>query len=326
MIPFILRRVVQAVPTLFLSSLLIFFVIQLAPGDFLTPARLNPNIAPEQLEALSRNFGLDRPLWQQYLVWMRNMATGDFGLSFQYQQPVLNIVWPRIVNSLYLVLLYLVLFYVIAIPLGVYGAVRQNSFGDRSTGVVLYFLLGFPSFFLALLVIYFILQVRHATGLDIPIGGMTSDNHNTLSALGKVWDILKHILIPATVLAVSDAAGLTRVIRGQMLEVQRADYVRTALAKGVTERVAIWKHTFRNAILPIVAGIGGLLPSLFAGAGFAEVVFAYPGITPMLLSAINTQDLYVIAGFTMITTVLLIIGNALSDLLLAVVDPRVKVG
>ncbi|WP_104990317.1 ABC transporter permease [Deinococcus sp. NW-56] len=325
MIPFLLRRVVQSIPTLLLASVLIFFVIQLAPGDFLTPARLNPNISPEQLEILSRNFGLDRPVWEQYFRWMGNMFRGDFGLSFQYQQPVLDVVWPRIKNSLWLVLLSTLLFYAIAIPVGVYGAVRQNSLGDKSINVVLYFLLGFPSFFLALIVIYFILLARDSTGLDIPIGGMTSNNYEQLSTLGRVWDIAKHLIIPAVVLAVSDAAGLTRVIRGQMLEVMRSDYVRTARAKGVGERSVIWKHTFRNGILPIVAGIGGLLPAAISGAGFMEVVFAYPGVTPMLLTAINTQDLYLIAGFTVITTILLVIGNAISDLLLAVVDPRVKV-
>lgn len=325
MIPFLLRRVVQSVPTLLLASILIFFVIQLAPGDFLTPARLNPNIAPEQLVALERNFGLDRPVWQQYLFWMQNMFEGDFGLSFQYQQPVLDVMMPRIKNSMSLVLLYVVLFYAVAIPVGVYGAVRQNSLGDKSVSVVLYFLLGFPSFFLALIVIYFILQLRNATGLDIPIGGMTSNNFEQLSPLAQFWDIVKHLIIPAVVLAVANAAGLSRVIRGQMLEVMRSDYVRTARAKGVSEHSAIWKHTFRNAILPIVAGIGGLLPALISGAGFVEVVFSYPGITPMLLTAINTQDLYLIAGFTVITTLLLIAGNAISDLLLAVVDPRVKV-
>lgn len=325
MIPFLLRRVVQSIPTLLLASILIFFVIQLAPGDFLTPARLNPNISPEQLENLSRNFGLDRPVWEQYFRWMGNMFQGDFGLSFQYQQPVLDVIWPRIKNSLWLVLLSTLLFYAIAIPIGVYGAVRQNSLGDKSINVVLYFLLGFPSFFLALIVIYFILLARDATGLDIPVGGMTSNNYEQLSTLGRVWDIAKHLIIPAVVLAVSDAAGLTRVIRGQMLEVMRSDYVRTARAKGVGERSVIWKHTFRNGILPVVAGIGGLLPAAISGAGFMEVVFAYPGVTPMLLTAINTQDLYLIAGFTVITTILLIIGNAISDLLLAVVDPRVKV-
>lgn len=325
MIPFLLRRLVQSIPTLLLASLLIFFVIQLAPGDFLTPAKLNPNISSEQLAALERNFGLDRPAWQQYLLWMGNMFKGDFGLSFQYQQPVLDIIWPRILNSLYLAIMSLVLFYSIAIPLGVYGAVRQNSPGDNAINVVLYFLLGFPSFFLALIVIYFILQLRNATGLDIPIGGMTSNNFDELPVFGQMLDVLKHLIIPALVLAISDAAGLTRVIRGQMLEVMRSDYVRTARAKGVSERTAIWKHTFRNAILPIVAGIGGLLPALISGVGFLEVVFAYPGITPMLLTAIGTQDLYLIAGFTVITTVLLIVGNVISDILLAVVDPRVKV-
>lgn len=325
MIPFLLRRLVQSIPTLLIASVLIFFVISLAPGDFLTPAKLNPNISPEQIEILSRNFGLDRPVWEQYFRWMGNMLRGDFGLSFQYQQPVLDVIWPRVKNSLWLVLLSTVLFYAIAIPVGVYGAVRQNSLGDKSINVVLYFLLGFPSFFLALIVIYFILQIRNATGLDVPIGGMTSNNFEELSGLGKVLDILKHLIIPATVLAISDAAGLTRVIRGQMLEVMRSDYVRTARAKGVSERSVIWKHTFRNGILPIVAGIGGLLPAAISGAGFMEVVFAYPGVTPMLLAALNTQDLYLVAGFTVITTVLLIIGNAISDLLLAVVDPRVKV-
>jgi peptide/nickel transport system permease protein len=325
MIPFLLRRLVQSIPTLLLASILIFFVIQLAPGDFLTPAQLNPNISDEQIAALTRNFGLDRPVWQQYLIWMGNMFQGDFGLSFQYQQPVLNIIWPRIVNSLWLALLSFSMYYAIAIPIGVYGAVRQNSLGDKSVNVVLYFLLGFPSFFLALIVIYFILQARFASGLDIPFGGMTSNNFEQLSPFSQALDIVKHLIIPALVLAVSDAAGLTRVIRGQMLEVMRSDYIRTARAKGVSERSAIWKHTFRNAILPIVAGIGGLLPALISGVGFIEVVFAYPGITPMLLTAIGTQDLYLIAGFTVITTVLLIIGNVISDILLAVVDPRVKV-
>ncbi|GGM08672.1 ABC transporter permease [Deinococcus aerophilus] len=327
MIPFLVRRFFQAIPTLLLASVLIFFVISLAPGDFLTPARLNPGISPEQIANLQASFGLDKPIWVQYLYWMNNMIFhGDFGLSFQYTQPVLPVIWPRIVNSVWLVLLNLVFFYAIAIPIGVYGAVRQNSFGDKAINVVLYFLLGFPSFFLFLIVIYFILQIRNATGWDIPIGGMTSNNHDQLSTLGQIWDVLKHLLIPAAVLAITDAAGLTRVIRGLMLEVMRSDYIRTARAKGVSERSAIWKHTFRNAIVPIVAGIGGLLPAAISGAGFVEVVYAYPGITPMLLTAINAQDLYLIAGFTVISTVLLIIGNALSDILLAVVDPRIKVG
>ncbi|PTA69331.1 ABC transporter permease [Deinococcus arcticus] len=327
MIPFLLRRVVQSIPTLLMASVLIFFVLQLAPGDFLTPAKLNPNISPEQLAALERNFGLDRHPLEQYFLWMRNMVLNlDFGLSFSYQQPVWDVMTPRILNSLWLVLLNLAFFYAISIPLGVFGAVRQNSFGDKAVNVVLYFLLGFPNFFLALIVIFGLLELKRVTGIALPIGGMTSPGFEQMPGWRQVLDVLSHLLIPALVLAISDAAGLTRVIRGQMLEVMRADYIRTARAKGVSERTAIWKHTFRNAILPIVAGIGGLLPAAISGAGFLEVVFGYPGITPMLLDALNSQDIYLIAGFTVISTVLLIVGNALSDILLAVVDPRIKVG
>ncbi|WP_019588332.1 ABC transporter permease [Deinococcus apachensis] len=324
MLTFLLRRFLSAIPTLLLSSLLIFFIIQLAPGDFLTPARLNPNITPEHIAALQRNLGLDQPTPVQYWRWLTNMFRGDFGESFAYQQSVLALAWPRILNSMCLVLPYLILYYLIAIPLGVYGALRQNSLGDKVTNVVMYILLGFPSFFLALLVIFGLLQLRYATGWDIPINGMTSDNYLSLSPLGKFLDIAKHVAIPALVLAISDAAGLTRVVRGQMLEFLHADFVRTARSKGVTEFSAVYRHTLRNALVPIIAGLGGLLPAVISGAGFIEVVFAYPGITPMTLDAIASQDLFLIAGVTMLSVILLIIGNVLADILLSVVDPRIR--
>lgn len=326
MIPFLIRRLLQSIPTILLSSLLIFFVISLAPGDFLTPAKLNPNISQEQLDLLARNFGLDRPVWEQYFLWIKNIfLRGDFGLSFQYQQPVWDIMWPRVLNSLWLVLLIIVLFYAMAIPLGVFGAVRQNSAADKAINVVMYFLLGFPSFFIALLALYGILRVRYGTGWDVPIGGMRSPDHDSMTPVNQVFDIAKHLAIPAFIAAITDVAGLSRYIRALMLDVLRSDYIRTARAKGVSERVAVWKHTFRNAILPIVGGIGGVLPGLIGGAGFIEVVFAYPGMTPMILDALASQDLYLIAGFTMITTILLIVGNIIADILLAVVDPRIKV-
>lgn len=326
MIPFLIRRLLQSIPTILLSSLLIFFVISLAPGDFLTPAKLNPNISQEQLDLLARNFGLDRPVWEQYFLWIKNIfLRGDFGLSFQYQQPVWDIMWPRVLNSLWLVLLIIVLFYAMAIPLGVFGAVRQNSAADKAINVVMYFLLGFPSFFIALLALYGILRVRYSTGWDVPIGGMRSPDYDSMTPVNQVFDIAKHLAIPAFIAAITDVAGLSRYIRALMLDVLRSDYIRTARAKGVSERVAVWKHTFRNAILPIVGGIGGVLPGLIGGAGFIEVVFAYPGMTPMILDALASQDLYLIAGFTMITTILLIVGNIIADILLAVVDPRIKV-
>ncbi len=324
MFSYIVRRLLQSLPTIVGASLVIFFVIQAAPGDFVTSHALNPNISPQQLQNLRESFGLDQPLFVQYFKWITAMLHGDLGLSFQYQQPVSDIIWPRIVNSLWLVLLSTVIFYIIAIPLGIYGAVRQYSIFDRVSSVVMYFLLGFPSFFLALIVIYGLLQLQYLIGPAIPVGGMTSSNYESLSALGRFWDVFKHIAVPALVLAISSVAGFTRYLRGQMLENMNADYVRTARAKGVTENSVIYKHTFRNAVIPFVATIGGLLPSFISGAGFMEVVFTYPGITPMILDSIASQDLYLIAGFTIVTTVLLIIGNILGDLLLLVVDPRIR--
>lgn len=326
MLQFLARRFLQSIPTLLLASVLIFFIISLAPGDFLTPAKLNPNISKEQIENLTRNFGLDKPLWEQYLMWMKNLLRGDFGLSFQYQQPVWDVMWPRIKNSMWLVSWITVVFYALAIPIGVYGAVKKDSFADRSVNVFMYFMLGFPSFFLALIAIYFMLQLQFKTGIKLPIGGMTSADHASMSRGAQVLDILKHIAIPGTLIAIHSTAGLSRVLRGLMSDQLHSDYIRTARSKGVSENSAIWKHTFRNAILPIVAGIGGELVGLVSGAGFIEVVFAYPGITPMLLDALAAQDLYLIAGFTIFTTLLLIIGYIISDILLAVVDPRVKVG
>ena len=323
MTAFIIRRVFSSIPTLLGASILIFFITQAAPGDFLSGARAL-TMQPSTLANLRRVFGLDEPFYIQYFYWMRNLLQGDFGLSFTYRAPVLDIIMPRILNSLYLVLLSTVFLYFIAVPVGIYGAVNQYSLGDKITSMLSYIFLGTPSFFFALIALYVILQINFATGWGIPLTGMTSPGHASLSAWGKTLDIASHIAIPALIVVLGDIAGLSRYMRGQMLEYMGSDYVRTARSKGVSEFLVIYKHTLRNAVIPFVATIGGLLPALFTGAGFVEVVFAYPGITPMFLSAIAQQDIFIIAGFSIIAAVLLIIGNLLGDILLAVVDPRIQ--
>lgn len=326
MTAFIIRRIINTIPTLFGCSILIFFITQAAPGDFLSARLADANIRPEAIEALRRNFGLDQPFYIQYFHWLGNLLQGDLGLSFTYRAPVLDIIIPRIINSLYLVLLSTVFLYLIAIPLGVYGAVNQYSLGDKITSVFSYFFLGIPSFFFALLAIFAILQINFASGWSIPLSGLTSPNHTELSSVGKTLDILKHILAPALILVLGDIASLSRYMRGQMLEYLGADYIRTARSKGLKERTVIYKHTLRNAVIPFVATIGGLLPALFTGAGFVEVVFSYPGITPMFLTAITQQDIFIVTGFGIITAVLLVVGNLLADILLGVVDPRIQYG
>lgn len=324
LLPFMLRRLVNSIPTVVGATLLIFFILQAAPGDFLTSQLLDPNVSREQIDNLRRQFGLDQPVVIQYFFWVKELLQGNLGDSFAYKQPVAQIVMPRVLNSLYLVLLSQVIFYALAIPLGIYGAVRQYSLGDKISSTFMYILLGFPTFFLALLVIFAILQLRFATGWDVPVGGMTSNNYNELSAFGKFLDVLKHIALPAIVLAISTMAGFTRVMRGQMLEYLNSDFVRTARSKGLGEFKVIYKHTLRNAIIPFIAGIGSLLPGLIGGAGLIEVVFNYPGITPMLLDALTSNDLYLLAGFNLVGILLLIVGNMLSDILLSLVDPRIR--
>ena len=298
MASYILKRILSLIPTFFGATFLAFLIIQMAPGDYLTQLELDPKVTPETIARLRAQFGLDRPFHEQYLLWMHNLLHLNLGYSFAYQAPVLEIV---------------------------YGALRQYSLGDRVVSFLAYLGLAIPNFFLALILMYLVLQVYFRTGVMVfPVSGMTSSGFEQFSFWQKVVDVAWHAVLPIVVLTTSDIAGFSRIMRGQMLEALSQDYVRTARAKGLPERVVVYKHALRNAIIPIVANIGGILPTLISGAGLVEVVTAWPGITPLLLDAISQQDLYVVAGFLTMGLVLLMIGNLLSDLLLAWVDPRIR--
>jgi peptide/nickel transport system permease protein len=323
-LPFIIKRLLNLIPVFLGATLLSFIIIQAAPGDFLDNRRLDARTTPETIDRLERKFGLDQSVPVQYLIWLKNAVTGDLGTSFDFDRPVLEVILPRIGNSLVLVVGNVVLLWLISIPLGVYGAVRQYSLGDKTLSLASYFFLGFPSFFLALIVIYVLLQFKFRTGIFLlPVGNMTSPNFENLSPIQRSLDILWHAIAPIITVTIIGVAGFSRFMRAQMLDFLDQDFIRTARAKGLSERTVIYKHALRNAITPFIAGIGGLLPALVGGAGFVEIVFNWPGITPLLLASINSQDLYVFVGLTAITLVLLIIGNLASDFLLAAVDPRV---
>ncbi len=325
MLPFILRRLFNLIPVFFGATLMVFFVVSAAPGDFLNDLRQDPNVSQDSIERLEKRFALDQPVPVQYLYWIRNIVQGDLGTSFTFDRPVIEVITPRISNSMILVAGNIFLLYLLAIPIGVYGAIRQYSLGDKSISVVSYLLLGFPNFFLGLIVVYFILQLQFAFGRAIlPVNGMTSSNFDSLSVFGKFLDIAWHAAMPIVVVTATGVASFSRFMRAQMLEFMNQDYIRTARAKGLTERVVIYKHALRNAVVPFIAGIGSILPGLIGGAGFVEYVFNWPGITPMLIDAINRVDVYLYTGFIAITLLLLIIGNLISDLLLALVDPRIR--
>jgi peptide/nickel transport system permease protein len=243
---------------------------------------------------------------------MANIVQGDLGLSFSSNQPVTNLITRPIQNSMVLVLVSIVMLWAMAIPLGVYSAVRQYSLGDQLVSVFAYFGLAIPNFFFAQVLILSIFLIRGFTrdAFDynqvlLPVAGMTSNGFESFTPWQQFRDIAWHTLMPA-------------------FEYLGSDFIRTARSKGLGQRTVTYKHALRPAIIPFVAGIGGLLPSLIGGAGLVEIVVSWPGITPRLLDAITRQDIYVVLGFLVISTLLLMIGNLISDLLLAVVDPRIR--
>lgn len=323
MATFVFRRFLQFIPTFLLATLVLFMIVQAAPGDFLTQLSQNPRITSERLDQLRTIYQLDQPVWVQYWTWLTNFVQGNLGDSFAAAQPVWDLAAPRIWNSLILVLFSTVLAYVLGIAIGVYGALRPYSGFDRFLSVFAYFGLGIPSFFFGLLVIFGLVTLKQNTGWDVPIVGKSSVGAD-LSGWQRTWDIFLHALAPSIVLALRSISSESRFIRGQMLEVLGQDYVRTARAKGLANRTVTYKHAFKNAAIPLVAGLGGILPGLLTGAGFVEVVFAWPGITPLLLDSLATQDLYVVISITALSTLLYIVGNIISDILLAVIDPRIR--
>lgn len=325
MLPFLFRRLLQSIPTFVLATIVLFLIVQAAPGDFLTQLSQNPRVTPERLAQLRENYQLDKPMLVQYWTWFTNFLKGNLGISFAANQPVWDLVAPRLWNSLILVIISTVLSYALGIWIGIYGALRPYSWQDRLISVFAYFGLGIPSFFFALLVIFGLVTLKQNTGWDIPITGKSGGAlAATATPLQNAWDIFKHALAPSIVLALREISGQSRFIRGQMLEVMGQDYIRTARAKGLDYNKVVYKHAFRNAVLPLIAGLGGLLPALIGGAGFVEVVFAWPGLTPLLLDSLGNQDLYVIVSTTAIATILYIVGNILADILLAAVDPRIR--
>jgi len=318
---YVVKRLLQALLTLLLASALSFFIIQLAPGDYLDTLRQNPRISPETIEAYRQKFGLDRPWPEQYVRWLWRVITqGDFGTSFVYQRSVASLLWERIAATLLLAIASLVVTWAIAIPLGILAAVKQNQWIDRVLQTISYTGQGFPSFITALL----LLIVAQNTSPLFPVGDMTSIDHSDLTALGKFLDIGWHMILPTLALSVTSFAGLQRIARGELLDVLRQDYIQTARAKGLPENRVIYTHALRNAVNPLITLLGFELASLLSGAFIAEFFFNWPGLGRLILQAVLAQDLYLVMASLVMGAVMLIVGNLIADLLLKVADPRIQ--
>ncbi|MEL6385190.1 MAG: ABC transporter permease [Cyanobacteria bacterium J06626_18] len=318
---YILKRVLQALLTLFLASIFSFFIIQLSPGNFLDLYRQSPETSPEFIQQLETQFGLDRPIWEQYFRWLEQVLLHfNFGESFAYRRPAAEVLWERIPNTLLLSISSILVTWAIAIPLGIVGAVRQNKFTDQFLRVISYMGQGLPTLITGLLLLFF----AQITAPLFPIGGRTSINHEDLNWFGKLLDIAWHLVLPTLALSITSYAGLQRIMRGQLLDVLRQDYVRTARAKGLPENRVIYVHALRNAVNPMITLLGFEFASILAGSFITENYFNWPGLGRLILQAVNEQDLYLVMASLMMGGVILIVGNLLADIALTFVDPRIK--
>ena len=322
---FILRRLLAAIPLLLGIATLVFFVIALAPGDP-TAAYLNPNIPAEVIEQLRRNFGLDQPIYIRYVRWLGQFFTGNFGYSFAQGRPVADILLEALPNTLVLAGISLILVFLSGVVIGVLQAVRQNSFVDGLLSVISLFFYSMPSFWLALMLMLIFALKAHEWNwpIALPATGVTSVDYDFLGVGEKLRDRLAHLVLPVSTLTLALAAGVARYTRGQMLEVVRQDYIRTARAKGLPESAVMVKHALRNSLIPVVTLLGLYLPFLFSGAVFVEVIFAWPGMGRVIVDAILQRDYPVVMATSFLFAVMVVLGNLIADVLYAVVDPRIR--
>lgn len=319
---YLVKRLLLMLLTLWAASVVAFFVVQMAPGDFTSQYRLNPQFSEKTLEEMTRKYGLDKPVIVQYGRWLWNAAAyQDFGVSTKYTDvPVFKLIRTRMLATFRLALLAMIMVWLLSVPIGIYSAIRQYSIGDKVLSVLAFIGMSLPTFFVAFLLLYFATAVRW-----LPSGGLTSPNYDDMSAGGKILDYLWHMIIPVSVLTIARIAGMMRLMRGNMLEVKRAQYVTTARAKGLSERKVIYKHMLRNAVNPMVTIFGYQLSGLLSGVALTEAVLAYPGLGRLMLEGVRSQDLHLVMASMVMGTTLLLLGNLIADLLLVVVDPRIKV-
>jgi len=318
---YIVKRVLQGLLTLLLASIFSFLIVQMAPGDFLTPFRQNPQISADTITDLETRFGLDRPVWVQYFLWLRQVVTQfDFGISFAYNRPAIDILAERLPNTILLSAASIFMTWAIAIPLGIISAVNQNNFVDRFLRLLSYFAQGFPTIITGLFLLFF----AQLTTPLFPVGGRTSLYHDDLNWIGQILDVAWHLILPTLALSITSFAGLQRLMRGQLLDVLRQDYIQTARAKGLSESKVVYVHALRNAVNPLITILGFEFSSLLSGSFIVENYFSWPGLGKLTLEAVQTQDLFLIMASLVLGAVMLIVGNLLADLLLSFVDPRIK--
>ncbi|WP_416197476.1 MAG: Peptide/nickel transport system permease protein [Sporanaerobacter sp.] len=319
MLKYIIRRLLHMIPVILIISIVIFGIVKMAPGDPVG-TNLDPKATAEQRAAERARLGLDKPLPVQYWNWLTRSVKGDFGDSYIYKKPVSDVVPNFIWNTFLLNIVDFILAFLISIPIGIICAVKQYSKTDNFWTVFSIIGISMPSFFFGLLLIYIFSVKLNA----FPINGMVTPGKNA-TGWAHIKDVMHHIFLPALVLVIGSMASLVRYTRTSMLEVINQDYIRTARSKGLSEKVVIYKHAFRNALIPIMTIIGFWIPGLFSGAVILETTFVWPGIGNVMMDAISARDYNLIMALNMFFALLTLLGNLLADIGYALVDPRIKV-
>ena len=324
MLAYVIRRLLIGLVTLVLISFLIYGLIRAMPGDptQLTQDFENPDrvLTLDQVQEMRRAFGLDRHWTVAYLEWFGRTLAGDLGNSLSRRAPVIDIILTTLGPTLLLSVTSLCLAYLLSVPLGIYSARRSGKSDERILSVFLYVLYSLPSYVVAILLLL-LLGVRFQW---LPLFGMWSPEHESLSFWGKGVDLIRHMILPVACYTYGSLAYYTRFVRSNLQEVLRQDYIRTARAKGLPERIVLWRHAFRNTLIPFVTLMGLSLPALLGGSVILEKIFSWPGMGQLFFEAIDARDYTLIMGLTMMFSVLVVVGTLLADILYAVVDPRIS--
>ncbi|MBP3126326.1 ABC transporter permease [Thalassospira sp. ER-Se-21-Dark] len=325
MLTYLARRLFVMIPTLFMISVLVFVIIQLPPGDFLT-TYLNElqaqgeAVDPAKIEFLKRQYGLDQPIYIQYAEWAWGLLQGDLGFSFEYNLPVSDVVGDRLWLSLVLNFSTVIFIYIVSFPIGIYSATRQYSWGDYGFTLLGFLGLAMPNFLFALILLYYANVV-----FGTSIGGLMDPEYiNQGWSLSKMMSVVEHLWAPVVVIGTSGTAAMIRRLRANLLDELGKQYVVTAHAKGLSPTKVLFKYPLRMALNPFIADIGNILPQVVSGSVLVSVVMSLPTTGPMLLTALQSQDMYLAGSFLMFLALLTVVGMFVSDVLLAWLDPRIR--
>lgn len=335
---YLIRRLLLLIPTFLGITLMTFVIINLAPGGPVeqklqamrfggggdggkSSSRGDQSVNEEIIEALKKQYGFDKPVHERYFIWLRNIAHLDFGNSFTYEEPVIDVIVSKFPVSMQFGIVSLILTYLVCIPLGVRKAIKAGGAFDQASGILLYIAYSIPPLVLGIFLIVFFAGSSYFSWF--PIGGFRSDDYESLTTMGKFVDRLHHFILPLICYMVGSFTELTMLMRNSMLDVIKSDYVRTARAKGLTERVVVFKHALRNALIPIATGISGFFGVFLTGSLIIEQVFNLDGIGLLSYQSVLSRDYNVIMGLTFLSSLILLFGRVVSDLIYVVVDPRI---